>query len=52
MICSICDIAKIDEFGINSHNAEPVNSGRCCDTCNMMYVIPTRVKMQFESECG
>ena len=52
MICSICDIAKIDEFGINSHNAEPVNSGRCCDTCNLMYVIPTRMKQQFESECG
>ena len=50
MECSICHITEIDE--IHSHNAEPVNSGRCCDTCNMMYVIPTRVKMQFESECG
>ena len=50
MECSICHITKIDE--IHSNNAEPVNSGRCCDTCNMMYVIPTRIKIQFESECG
>ena len=50
MICRKCDIAKIDEFGINSHNAQPINNGRCCDTCNLIYVIPTRMKQQFEME--
>ena len=49
MICSICDDVIEGEFG---NNAEPINSGRCCDTCNLMYVVPTRIKQQFESECG
>ena len=49
MECSICKDDIINEFG---HNAEPINSGRCCDTCNLMYVVPTRIKLQFESECG
>jgi hypothetical protein len=26
------------------NNAEPVNSGRCCDDCNMSVVIPARLK--------
>ena len=25
------------------NNAEPVNSGRCCDKCNMEVVIPARL---------
>ena len=44
MICSICEITKINEFGTSSHNAQPINDGRCCDTCNLMYVIPQRIK--------
>ena len=49
MECSICKCDIDDKFG---HNADPVNSGRCCGRCNTMYVIPTRIKLQFESECG
>ena len=49
MICSICDDVIEDGFG---NNAEPINSGRCCDTCNIEYVIPKRIRLQFESECG
>ena len=26
------------------NNAEPVNKGRCCDTCNFTVVIPRRIK--------
>ena len=38
-ICSICgEVYK--GFG---NNAEPVNSGRCCDECNSAVVIPARV---------
>ena len=43
MICSICEITKIeDRF---SHNAEPVTDGRCCDACNLMVVVPARIEM-------
>ena len=48
MICSICETTKIeDRF---SHNAHPVNDGRCCDSCNLMVVIPRRIKMFKEIE--
>ena len=29
----------------SGHNAEPVNSGRCCDDCNEHVVIPIRLGM-------
>ena len=25
------------------NNAQPVRNGRCCDTCNLIYVIPARI---------
>lgn len=34
-ICSIC-FSKYEGFG---NNAEPINSGRCCDTCNDLVVL-------------
>jgi hypothetical protein len=37
--CSICQL-PFSEYG---NNAEPVNSGRCCDSCNDMVVIPARL---------
>ena len=49
MNCSICKNDIRDKYG---HNAEPINDGRCCEQCNYMFVIPTRMKQQFESECG
>jgi hypothetical protein len=39
-ICSIC-AGPYDGYG---NNAEPVNSGRCCDDCNWSTVIPARLK--------
>ena len=48
--CSICE-EKIDEqvikntkqvYWTEGHNAEPVNSGRCCSKCNAEVVIPKR----------
>ncbi len=51
MKCSICknDIQpQRNELGQvmwdKGHNAEPVNSGRCCDECNWMVVIPKRLE--------
>ena len=37
--CSICG-KKYVGYG---NNAEPFNSGRCCDACNTDYVIPARL---------
>ena len=39
--CSICGKEITDE---HSNNAEPVNSGRCCNKCNREVVIPARIK--------
>ena len=38
--CSICGIKGIGEWG---HNAQPVNDGRCCDSCNSNVVIVRRM---------
>ena len=55
MKCSICneDIKGTPIVGADGsmhvyeggNNAEPVNSGRCCDECNMRVVIPARLGM-------
>ena len=39
--CCLCGKELIG-FG---NNAEPVDSGRCCDECNYAYVIPVRMAM-------
>lgn len=38
-VCCICG-EEIDGYG---NNAEPYASGRCCDACNMKFVIPSRI---------
>ena len=45
--CSICGekILKDPISGWDEgNNAEPVNSGRCCDSCNETKVVPQRFK--------
>ena len=39
--CVVCG-CMIPDFG---HNPDPLNEGkgRCCDSCNVKYVIPARV---------
>lgn len=37
--CSVCGEDYVG-FG---NNAYPVNEGRCCDSCNMLVVIPVRL---------
>ena len=37
--CSICG----EEMLGYGHNAEPINSGRCCDACDDLYVFPIRL---------
>ncbi len=51
MNCSICDqpieiVASWDK----GHNAQPVNDGRCCDTCNANVVVPARIFMFKDQE--
>jgi|TARA_R100001163_G_C5057588_1_gene194108 hypothetical protein len=41
MKCKICDETI---FG-HGHNAQPVANGRCCDTCQDIYVLPTRIDL-------
>ena len=50
MICSICSspinvILASDGYAYSdSRNAEPVNDGRCCGSCDMYVVMPARMK--------
>ena len=47
MKCCICK-GEIEIHGTytEGHNAEPaVKDGRCCDNCNMLVVIPARLKL-------
>ena len=45
-ICSICS-RRFTEWG---NNAEPVNSGICCDRCNSNVVIPIRFSFAFPNK--
>ena len=44
--CILCD-KKIIGYG---NNASPVKTGRCCDTCNINVIIPTRLGIVLEIE--
>jgi hypothetical protein len=44
--CVICGTTIMPELSgwTGGHNAEPVNSGRCCNHCNSSVVIPARLQ--------
>lgn len=46
MKCSICkkEIEKDATGWDEGNNAQPINRGRCCDSCNINKVIPERLK--------
>lgn len=44
--CAICE-AEIEGFG---HNGEPVVNARVCHFCNMLQVIPARIKNMLGSK--
>ena len=46
-VCSICQREFKDEF---DNNAEPVNSGRCCNHCDNFIVIPARIRMMARAD--
>ena len=51
MNCSIChgpinehkNEATGEAYWTTGHNAQPVNDGRCCTSCNVSVVIPARI---------
>jgi hypothetical protein len=45
-ICSICQ----REFIGWSNNAQPVNDGECCRTCNETIVTPARITLALRAE--
>lgn len=58
MKCSICDGEIEKQYMVKpsgervmywdgGHNAEPVNTGRCCQSCNDNVVIPVRIAKMF-----
>ena len=46
MKCSICG----NEIKGYSHNADPINDGRCCTECNNNIVIQKRIEMMNSTE--
>ena len=42
--CSICG-KTYEHWG---NNAWPINEGRCCDKCNLDYVVPARIGLHVE----
>ena len=46
MNCSICkEPIEVTSYGwAEGNNAEPINDGRCCDTCDMTKVLPARME--------
>ncbi len=45
MKCSICfeEIPVLSNGWDGGNNAAPVNTGRCCDDCNLRTVVPARL---------
>ena len=56
--CSICKKPLDVMIGHESksvlwddgHNAAPINSGRCCSTCNTRVVTPTRIVLYLKNK--
>jgi len=46
MDCSICkEPIEVTSYGwAEGNNAEPINDGRCCDTCDMTKVLTARME--------
>ena len=44
MKCSLCNKTIIR---VKSHNAFPINTGRCCGVCNDTKVLPARLIKAF-----
>ena len=45
-VCSIC----YNEYSEWGNNASPVNSGTCCNKCNLKVVIPARLSLMISKK--
>jgi len=54
LLCSICHKPiEVTTYGwADGNNAEPINSGRCCNHCDKTVVIPARIQMMINSKKG
>ena len=52
MKCVICSqsISSDPDGWDGGHNAEPINSGKCCGFCNARIVTPTRIVLCYKKE--
>ena len=48
-VCVICG-NEIDGFGNNPAPVKESYSGRCCDVCNSIHVIPARLTMVWKQQ--
>jgi hypothetical protein len=49
--CSICnEVILPTKYWNGTHNAHPVNEGRCCSICNDTIVTPVRIMMFFKDK--
>ena len=47
--CCICN-REIDGYGNNPYPIDKNENHRCCDLCNMQYVIPARLVKIYEGK--
>ena len=45
--CCICE-QDFTEWGNNPEPIKPFEEGKCCNTCNDIYVIPARMRRLFK----
>jgi len=45
-ICCLCN----KPYGGYGNNAQPMDDGECCDSCNKFKVIPTRLARLIETQ--
>ena len=55
-ICTLCNdniepqrTPSGEVFWTEGHNAQPLDDGRCCDTCNSIKVIPARIASRMKN---
>lgn len=50
LTCSICGNPILPQplsGWAGGNNAQPINDGRCCESCDWMYVVPERIRLVY-----
>jgi hypothetical protein len=48
-VCVICKRQVTDQYGNNPDPVRPFGTGKCCNECNSVHVIPARVRNMREA---